>query len=188
MDNASQQESLLAWALATFHTAFFIVALVSVLYWLGSLGGLLGSLNTLLGFALFGILWLSTWWTTRRTLRRVARLYQAPSFAELVWGVENPPLFSAGFFSQAVWWGGVNGAVFFLCILGLLLVNTLVFILANPGEDVGLINLVFLGLIGVIVAGIVGAAAGLVLAVIDALLLIGVRRLFLMENAPVSRS
>lgn len=181
MDSASQGEALLTWSLATFHTAFFVVALVTALYWLGPLGELLGSLNTLIGYALFGILWLSTWWTTRRTLRRVARLYQAPSFSEMILGSEAPPLFTVDFFSQAVWWGGVNGAVFFLFILGGLLLDLLARLLANPGEGVGLLYLVFLGLIGFVVAGIVGAVVGFVLAVIDALLLSGVRRFFVQD-------
>ncbi len=179
MDNPSRQETLLTWSLAIFHTGFFLVALVLILYGFGSLGGLLSSLNTLLGFVFFGVLWLSTWWTTRQTLTRVARQHQAASFSEMLLGGEKPPLFSANFFSQAVWWGAVNGAIFFTFILGLLLVDALARLFANPGEGLGLINFALLGLIGILIAGVVGAVVAFVLAVIDALLLSSAWRFFL---------
>lgn len=179
MDDPSRQETLLTWSLATFHTGFFLLALVLILFGFGSLGDLLGSLNTLLGFVFFGVLWLSTWWTTRRTLTRIARLHQADSFSELLWGAEKPPLFSANFFSQAVWWGAVNGAIFFTFILGLLLVDALARVFANPGEGVGLMQFAIIELIGIVIAGAVGALAAFILAVIDALLLSSARRFFL---------
>src|SRR5438105_15578922 len=60
---------LVVFTLGTFHAASLIAALVVILYASGGLAPLLGSLSTIAGLALFTALWLTTVWSTGRTLR-----------------------------------------------------------------------------------------------------------------------
>jgi len=69
MADQPRLRALLTWSLAAFHAGFLFAGLIALAYSGGALGGLLGSLNTLLGLGLYGLFWLSTWWTTRRATR-----------------------------------------------------------------------------------------------------------------------
>ena len=150
------------WTLATFHTTLFFTAFLLVLYLAGTLGGLLESLNTLLGVAAFGVFWATTWWTTRRALAGV----EWPKLQD------QPPI--GAITTRGAYWGGVNGALVFLLGLLPVVVN---FFLSDPSE---LFNvLAFAGLVGLFgsaVAVIVGAIVGFLLALVDSVVLSVVQR------------
>ncbi len=161
MAEESPHDRLLEWSLGSFHTCFFVLTLVILLYTRGVLGELLGSLNTLIGFALFAALWCTTLWCTRRALRAIA-LRQGRTAPIL-----SDPL---DLWTASILWGGVNGALFFLILILFILIPSL----ASPASLLGLP--VYL-LIGVSLAAVVGGAAGLSLALLDSLLLAFARAL-----------
>ena len=143
-------DPLVVWALASFHTAALVAVLVVALYLAGSLGDLLSGLSTIVGLGIYLALWAFTWWTTRCVVRAVARSGDdASAFVVLREGGK---------------WGGVDGA----CFLWVLLVVVLV-----PGADVtleGVFLFLFYGGIGSILALGVGGIVGMVFAVIDLVL------------------
>lgn len=138
-------DSLVVWALASFHTAALTAVIVASLYLAGALGDLLGGLDTLVGLGLYLGLWASTWWTTRRAFAAIADIGRDAS----VWGL----LGTAGK------WGGVNGVSFFW----LLLVG---FTVLNAAYEVPLV-LLFAAAAGSVLALGVGGIVGLLFAVLD---------------------
>ncbi len=100
---------LFVWSLATFHTSFFFAIAILLLYWTGILGSLLSSFNTLIGFALFGVFWLVTSWTTHRALKSIS----GSDFKKIL----ARPLELSKIFGYGVLWGGVNSLLFFLIVL-----------------------------------------------------------------------
>jgi hypothetical protein len=159
MVDSTRSYSLLTWGLATFHTTFFVTGLATLLYVGGNLGSLLGSLNTLIGIALFNVLWFTTWWSTRQALRGL----QWPT-------LEN--LSKREMIYRAVFWGGVNGVLFLLVILGVVVIGSIISIAANPGASLGtIVFLIIAGLIGSVIAFGVGAVFGILFVMIDGALL-----------------
>jgi len=153
---------LVVFALGTFHAAVLIVALVLVLYATSALTSLLSSLNTVAGLALFNALWLTTVWSTNRTLRGA---FTVAPWTSVPLGVMIP---------RAVWRGGVNGVAFLAC-LGLILLVSSAF-----NGDVGLIGpgtLIF-ATVGAAVAFVIGLVVGLMFAAVD-LALVTATRAFL---------
>jgi hypothetical protein len=132
-------DPLLAWALASFHAAVLLV----VPLWLAhavapvALGGLLDGLDTLVGVALYLVLWGSTWWSNRR--------YLAASALE-------SPRETVGAGAK---WGAVTGLPLLGCVVLAALVAT------NP------VFAVLLLVVGVVVAPLVGAVVGAVFAGVD---------------------
>jgi hypothetical protein len=142
---------LVVFALGTFHAAALIAALVLVLYATGGLTSLLSSLSTIAGLALFSALWLTTVWSTNRTLRgafTVAPWTSAPL------GIMIP---------RAAWRGGVNGVLFVAC-LGVILIISSAF-----SGDVGFLGLgaLIFAIVGAAVAFVIGLAVGLLFAGVD---------------------
>ncbi|MFC4449890.1 hypothetical protein [Halorussus aquaticus] len=146
-DTLVTADPLVVWALATFHVAALVAVLVVALYRAGSLGDLLGGLDTVVGLALYLALWASTWWTTRRVLGAVADA-----------GTDASALTVVGAGGR---WGGVNG----VCFLWLLL-----FVVAVPGADVTLAGVLYFlafGGIGSILALGIGGIVGMLFAATD---------------------
>jgi len=106
---AGADDSLVVGALATFHAAALVAALVAGLYLAGPpLGELLDGLRTSVGLGLYLALWATTWWTNRRWLDAVADP-ESDGSAWRVVGVGGK-------------WGGVNGALFFWVLFGVAVV------------------------------------------------------------------
>ena len=153
MDNTHQPDRLLEWGLGTFHTIFFILVLIIPIYFSGTLGSILESLNILIGFAVFTVLWGTTWWTTHRALQM---LIQKQSYGLVLF--ERP--FKLGrALSLGLLWGGINGALFSLVLLVVLAISL------SPAAFV-------YALIVIPAAFLLGALSGIILAFIDGILLI----------------
>jgi hypothetical protein len=151
--------------LGTFHAAALIAALVVILYASGGLAPLLSSLSTIAGLALFSALWLTTVWSTGRTLR--GALTVAP-WTSVPLGIMIP---------RAAWRGGVNGVVFLVC-LGVILAISSAF-----NGDVGVVGfgaLIFLT-VGAAFAFVIGLVLGLLFAGLD-LALVSATRAILDEK------
>lgn len=104
---AGADDPLVVGALATFHAAALVAALVGGLYLAGPpLGELLDGLRTSVGLGLYLALWATTWWTNRRWLDAVA---DPDGSAWRVVGIGGK-------------WGGVNGALFFWVLFGVAVV------------------------------------------------------------------
>lgn len=146
-----ERELLVVFALGTFHAATLIAALVLVLYASGGLASLLSGLSTIAGLALFGALWLTTVWSTNRTLRGA---FTVAPWTSVPLGVMIP---------RAGWRGGVNGVAFLAC-LGLILLAS-----SAINGDVGLIGLgtLFFATVGAAVAFVIGLVVGLLFAAVD---------------------
>jgi hypothetical protein len=158
---------LVVFALGTFHAAVLIVALVLVLYAAGALTSLLSGLSTIAGLALFGALWLTTVWSTRRTLR--GTLTVAP-WTSVPLRVMIP---------RAAWRGGVNGVLFLACV-GVILIISSAF-----NGDVGFLGLGILifAIAGAAVAFVIGLAAGLLFACVDLALVTATRAILNEEKS-----
>jgi hypothetical protein len=150
---------LVVFALGTFHAAVLIAALVLVLYAADGLVPVLGSLSTVAGLALFGALWLTTVWSTHRTLRGA---FTVPPWTSL-------PLDTM--LSRASVGGGLNG-IAFLALLGVVLGISSAF-----NGDTGVIGYGFLifATIGAAFAFVIGLVLGLLFAGIDLALVTATR-------------
>jgi hypothetical protein len=132
-------DPLLAWGLASFHAAVLLV----VPLWVGhavapvALGGLLDGLDTLVGVALFLVLWGSTWWSNRRYLATSA--------------LETP----RGTVVAGAKWGAATGLPLLGCVVLAALVAT------SP------VFAAVLLVAGSVVAPFLGAVVGAVLAGVD---------------------
>ncbi len=166
MDDGARAPRLLGWALGTFHTVFFFLLFVIVLYLSGSLGQLLSSLNTLVGVAIFAVLWIATTFCTGQVVRGVPpAVLEHPfaTFEAMAWVI-----------LRSAFWGAVNG---FLFLLGLLTVLSfanlpaLFPVLISP-QIVGLIvSLAIFVPIASVIALIIGGVIGFVFAWVDFVLL-----------------
>jgi hypothetical protein len=164
MIEVPRPQRLLEWALAAFHNGFFSAAIIALLYGSGNLAELLGSLNTLIGIAIFAFLWGLTWLTTRRALAGVDWLAR-----------ERPGQFLP-IPGRGLIWGGVNALLFFVAML---LVFSLMAIVPfglqpqNSGLSLSAIpGLLLIGAVGSVVALVVGATVGLLLGLLDMLIVL----------------
>jgi hypothetical protein len=138
-DGRENTDPLLAWALASFHAAAFLVVPLALAHAIApeAVGDLLGGLDTLVGIALYLVLWGSTWLSNRRYVA-------ATDFAD-PWGT----------FRAGARYGAVTGLPLLVCVvLG-------VAVVVNP------VFAGVLGVAGVVVAPLVGAVTGVVLAGVD---------------------
>src|SRR5439155_6183702 len=160
---------LLLWSLATFHTAFFFAAFVAALYLNGSIADLLASLNTLVGTAVYLVLWATTWWTTRQAWRA------------LKWERLDDPLDVTALLGMGTLYGGINGMLFLSVIalvaipVGLAAIIVEALGLGRMEDMAGLVaagffSLIVLGIAEVVAFGI-GALVGLLFAIVDGALL-----------------
>ena len=156
-----ERNLLVIFTLGTFHAAVLIAVLVAVLYANGGLASLLSGLSTIAGLALFGALWLTTVWSTNRTLRG--------AFTVAPW--TSVPVDTL--IARAAWRGGVNGVMFLACV-GLILAISAAF---NGDLAIGVIGygFVIFATVGAAVAFVVGFVAALLFACIDLALVTATR-------------
>ncbi len=142
-------DSLVVWALASFHTAALVAVLVVALYLFGPVNWALSGLGTVEGLGLYLALWALTWWATRGVVRAVAQVEDGAAFAVLREGGK---------------WGGVIGACFLWVLLAVAVV---------PGTAIsdvtleGILLFLFYGGIGSILALGVGGIVGVLFAALD---------------------
>lgn len=154
-----ERNQLVVFTLGTFHAAGLIVALVLALYAAGGLAPLLSSLSTIAGLALFSALWLTTVWSTHRTLRGA---FTVAPWTSVPLGIMIP---------RAAWRGGINGVAFLAC-LGLILLVSSAF-----NGDVGVVGfgaLIF-ATVGAAFAFVIGLVLGLLFACVDLALVTATR-------------
>lgn len=155
MDNdvAADPVSLLAWCLATFHTALLVSLFVIGFYLVGAAGDVLRGLETAVGIVVYLYLWGVTWWTHRRWL-------DAHGVA-LITGRPDPRAVTV----DALKWGGVTGLLFFV---GVLVPSAVVLVASNGFETIPLV--VLATVVGTLLSFVVGAVVGMVFALLDLLL------------------
>jgi hypothetical protein len=156
-----ERNFLVVFALGTFHAAALIVALVLVLFAAGGLASLLSGLSTIAGLALFSALWLTTVWSTNRTLRGA---FTVAPWTSVPLDVMIP---------RAAWRGGVNGVAFLACLGFILLISSAF----NGDLALGVIGAGFLvfATVGAAVAFVIGFVLGLVFACVDLALVTATR-------------
>ena len=91
----SERDRLVAWSLATFHTVAFVVIALVLGFRSGGLAASLASLNTLVGFSAFVVLWASTRYTTARALTDGGVTRRDPMPRAYRWAAINAWLFLA---------------------------------------------------------------------------------------------
>lgn len=139
--------TLEAVAVSSFHVALLVAAAVLGLHLAGAVGDLLGGLGTALGLGIYAYLWLVTWWTNRRVLRRVPlTTLTAPGAPRALLRAALP-------------WGAATGATFVAPLALALVVG-----IAVNGR---VLPALLIGGIAVVLAAGVGAAVGLVLSGVD---------------------
>jgi hypothetical protein len=167
-----RESPLLAWALGSFHASFFVLILILVLVTRGGLGSILSGLNTLMGFALFGLLWTLAWWATRRGLKGF-------DFSNL------DELDLTGLLGRSLKWGGVAGVLVLLGLALVVAVNALaelagILTSLTTSRDtqtaVAVVGLIATP-IAAIVAYIIGTLIGGILGTVDAMAVMAVRAL-----------
>jgi hypothetical protein len=138
-DGRDGDDALSAWALASFHAATLLVVPLALAHSVApeAVGGLLAGLDTLVGLALYLVLWGSTWWTNRRYLA-------ACTFAD-----------ASGTLGAGVRWGAVTG----LPLLGCVVVAA--FVATNPTFAALVLAA------GGLLAPLVGAVVGVGFAALD---------------------
>jgi hypothetical protein len=138
-DGTGTADALSAWALASFHAALLVLVPLALAHGVApnAVGGLLAGLDTLVGVALFLVLWGSTWWSNRRYLA-------ACEFGD-----------SRGVLRAGARWGAVTGLPLFGCVV------VAAFVATNP--TFALLLLV----VGGLAALLVGAAVGALFAALD---------------------
>lgn len=140
-------DSLAVWALASFHSAGLVALLVVALYFDGSLGDLLGGLDTVTGLGLYLGLWAATWWTNRRAFAAVADAGSDAS-ASVVVGTGGK-------------WAGVDGILFLWMLL-------LVAVFPPASVTVeGVVYFLAIGCVASLLAFAVGAVVGSLFAALD---------------------
>ncbi|MFC6731296.1 MULTISPECIES: hypothetical protein [unclassified Haladaptatus] len=144
-------DTLLTFALATFHVSLLGAVALVILHSSGSVGRLLVGLDTAAGLLLFLALWGITWWTTRWVLTHAPLAPDDPD----------------GGVGRALLWGFLGGAV---TGIGFLPVAFVLFFLTAFGLAVfaNLASFIFL-LFGIPVAAIAGGLLGATFGLLDAL-------------------
>jgi hypothetical protein len=156
-----ERNHLVVFTLGTFHAAALMAVLVVVLYANGALASLLSGLSTIAGLALFSALWLTTVWSTNRTLRG--------AFTVAPWTSVPPDTLIA----RAAWRGGLNGVMFLACV-GIIAAVSAAF---NGDLALGVIGAGFLvfATVGAAAAFVIGFVVGLLFACIDLALVTATR-------------
>lgn len=144
----------LGWILGTFNTAALGLVLLLLVYPRGRLGAALGGLSTATGLALFIALWATTLLTTGRAL------------AGLDWLGDEPRTMGI-FYRRALRWGALNGVLFFVVLVAILLTNAIVTAPSAPNVGALLTIAAFYGLFGMLFAFVIGALIGVTLGALD---------------------
>lgn len=175
MDNNPLPGRILTFGLATFHTLSFIIIVVVFLYSQGTLGSLLEGLNTLAGYAIFGALWATTWWTTRKALRGYFKGIDHDGGESQIAEMMRGEFQLSQVIANGVIWGGVNGILFLIALALILLIYisalTLAALLGGSTNPEASVTLILFAMIGSPVGAIVGGMVGFILALVDGAIL-----------------
>jgi hypothetical protein len=145
----------LAFWLGTLHAALLMLVLVLLLHVRGDLGDTLASLNTLVGLALFALLWGVAVYATSRAIEGLDLL--APAFDEVV--------------RRGLKWGAMAGLLLFAPLAGLIVVGLTADALTGR-QDAAVFLVVPLYVVpGAILAALAGGATGFLAALVDTLIL-----------------
>jgi len=140
----------LSWALGTFNSATFVLALLLLLYPRGRFGDTLAGLSTVTGLALYIALWATSVYAARQALRGLDLL---------------DPHAGDAFFGRALRWRGLTGVA---CLGELAAVQLVAALLAGNFAVLGsLLLFIPFGVIASLVAFVVGALAGVTLGAAD---------------------
>lgn len=144
-------DSLLVWCLATFHTTLFVLVPLILLHWVDVLGDLLEGLSTTVGLVLYTLLWVTTWWTSRRLL------VTTPFVRTERWALSK----------ASVKWGGVTGSCVFLELV--VVAVGLVALEGHLGvpDLASVLPILFVLAFGTLVAFVVGALVGVIQVALD---------------------
>jgi len=157
---------LLAFALGTFHAVVLTLGLLLPLYLTIDLGEALAELNTAVGLAVFGALWATSVYCTRRAMLDAG--LRAGDYAP-----------AANVLRYGTGWGAWNGVLFFWCLLAGGAVALLVVALSESADQVG--GVIVFGIIafgvGTILSSVIGSVLGFLFAVLDIELLWAARAL-----------
>ncbi|WP_255150030.1 hypothetical protein [Halorarius halobius] len=135
------------WAFAAFHTALLVAVGVWVAHLTAGLGDPLAGLNTLLGLALYAVLWAVLYLATGR------------AFAAA-------PPGDSGLRALLVAGAGYGAATGVALLAGLVVVGAVVAVVTLGGS----LTILLVGLFGTVVGAVVGAVLGVVFALLDAAL------------------
>jgi hypothetical protein len=153
MPVSSRTNQLLIWCLSAFQTAGLVLVLVTLIYVSGDLGETLDGLNTGVGLGLYGVLWATNWWATRRAIEGLDLIDP------------TRPVTGGALIGRGLLWGGVNGVLFLVVLLVPLL------LIVATSEDATVLGmfaiLAYLVFIGGIASFIVGSVIGLAFASIE---------------------
>ena len=144
MDLNRPSDRLALCGMAMFHTVVLVTILITGLHFNDSLGHALGSLSPATGLGLFCLLWITTWWSTRKYVRRLG------DFLDLA--VKTPV-------NEIVHKAGSGGA-----INGLLFSVVLAVIVAIAMGQVLVIGLFFWGFL---LALMIGLLIGIIFGVLE---------------------
>lgn len=177
---------ILTYGLATFHTVFFVLLLVALLFSLGILGNLLAGLNTLAGYVVFGALWGTTWWTTRRSLRGYFKGLNQDAEEGWIEAVWKGKFQMSRVIVRGIVWGAVNGFLFTIALAVLFLIyvslETIVALLGGYTYPGASITLILITLIASPLGAVVGGVVGFILGIVDGAVLGLVRRLLVNQG------
>lgn len=153
MDASPRDNRLLIWCLSGFQTAGLVLVLVALLYRADELGETLDDLNTAVGLGLYIALWATNWWATRKAVEGLDLIDP------------DRPVTGIALLGRGFLWGGVNGILFLLALLG----PILVVIVADGNVTVlGMIALLaYVLVLGGIASFVFGSIIGLAFALID---------------------
>lgn len=137
--DVTTDDPLAPWALASFHASLLVLVPLALAHAVApaAVGDVLGGLDTLVGVALYLVLWGSTWWSNRRYLA-------ACEFRD-----------ASGTLRAGARWGAVTGLPLLVCVAVVALVAT------NPAFAA----LVLVA--GGLLAPLVGAVVGALFAAVD---------------------
>jgi hypothetical protein len=167
MNENRAEEALFSFAIATFQTNPFLLILVLALFHRANLGELLGGLNAGVGLSLFGVLWVTNYYCTKKAVAPL-RLSEGSGLS-LGW------LIGGG-----VIWGGMNGALFLAVPFALLLLYAAGAALVSADVAMAVIIVLYGAFAGSIAAGVafaVGAFLGLAFGLLDGIVYLIARSL-----------
>ena len=150
MQISTRDAQLIGLALGTFNVTLLFLVLILPLHLFGELGDLLEDLNSVLGLALFGLLWVVTSYCTYRGVEESGAMQGARTADTL---------------RSSLRWGAINGMAFAAGLIAGFTALSVVVALASLSLGPAVFLLIF-GVIALMIGGIVGALVGVALGVI----------------------
>ena len=140
------------WSLVTFRTITFTVALALVAHLRGSLAATLARLDTTIGFAVFAMLWATTWFATRIGLR-----YHGSATSDGGWESTLETTIVAG------GWNGVF--VWLALVIGVMVMS------AGVAPPAAIVSFILAATLGSLLAFTFGGVVGLIYAIVETILI-----------------